>query len=229
MNSLTCIFILIFSATAFADMYGYTDEAGFSHYSNVPTDNRYVLILSTPSDTAELAEPNNLNITQNSISTQNTSESLPSNQALVLPTHELTPTQLLAQIEQSAINNQLNSAIIHAVKQVESAYQTKAKSPKGAQGLMQLMPTTATRFGVKDPLDPMQNIEGGAKYLRVLLNRFNNDLTLVLAAYNAGEQTVIKYGNRIPPYKETQDYVPKVIKRYKFLLRQQDQQAKHSM
>jgi len=153
MKSLNSIFLLIFSVTAYADMYAYTDAAGVSHYSNVPTDHRYVLILSTQSDTANVADPKVLNITQNSSSTQNTSESLPSNQAVALSTHDLTPTQLLAQIEQSAINNQLNSAIIHAVMQVESAYQTKAKSPKGAQGLMQLMPTTATRFGVKDPLD----------------------------------------------------------------------------
>jgi len=98
-----------------------------------------------------------------------------------------------------------------------------ATSRKGAQGLMQLMPATAKRFGVKNSRDPAQNIEGGAKYLRELLTLFKNDVSLALAAYNAGEHAVIKYGNKIPPYKETQAYVPKVLGVYQALLKQRKQ------
>ena len=87
-------------------------------------------------------------------------------------------------------------------------------SKKGALGLMQLMPQTAKRYGVIDALDPLQNLDGGAHYLRDLLRMFNNDVSLALAAYNAGEQAVVKHGNRIPPYRETLHYVPQVLDFY---------------
>ncbi|WP_328986274.1 lytic transglycosylase domain-containing protein [Thiorhodovibrio winogradskyi] len=101
--------------------------------------------------------------------------------------------------------------LVHAVIRAESAYRPNAKSPAGACGLMQLMPATARRFGVRDIWDPEQNIRGGVAYLRFLLDRFDGDIRLALAGYNAGEGAVAKYGNRIPPYRETREYVRRVI------------------
>jgi Zn-finger nucleic acid-binding protein len=105
--------------------------------------------------------------------------------------------------------------LIFLVMEQESHFNTHAVSPKGARGLMQLMPGTAARFGVRRSHDPAQNISGGTRYLRELLNRFNNRVDLVLASYNAGEGAVAKYGNRVPPYRETRNYVKKISYRYK--------------
>lgn len=220
-NLCLVIFSSVFPHTAFADIYEYIDEAGVTHYSDAPNNDNnghdnYVLILkSEESVKSELpvaeASPDNT-LTSASSTTKPSTDKL-----------ALTPPQLLAQIEQSALNHQLDSELIHAVMHVESAYKVKAKSHKGAQGLMQLMPATANRLGVKNSYDPAQNIEGGAKYLRELLTLFNNDITLTIAAYNAGENAVIRYGNKIPPYKETQAYVPKVLSIYKALLKQREQ------
>ncbi len=114
-------------------------------------------------------------------------------------------------IDQVAREMAMSPQLLHAVIQVESGYQANARSPKGAQGLMQLMPATAERFGVRDAFDPRQNIRGGALYLKWLLEYFRGDLRLALAAYNAGEAAVVKAGYRIPPIAETRDYVPKVL------------------
>jgi Zn-finger nucleic acid-binding protein len=105
--------------------------------------------------------------------------------------------------------------LIFLVMEQESHFNTRALSPKGARGLMQLMPGTAVRFGVRRPHDAGQNISGGTRYLRELLNRFNNRVDLVLASYNAGEGAVIKFGHRVPPYRETRNYVKKISYRYK--------------
>ena len=105
--------------------------------------------------------------------------------------------------------------LIEAIIAVESAFNPLALSRTGALGLMQLMPATAERFGVTDRLDPAQNILGGARYLNFLLAKFNNNLKLTVAAYNAGEGNVVKHRNRIPPFKETTKYVPKVLAYYK--------------
>lgn len=116
-----------------------------------------------------------------------------------------------ALIDMAARRHGLSSALLHAVIRTESAYQENALSHAGACGLMQLMPGTARRFQVQDIWDPAQNIDGGAAYLRLLLDLFDNDLRLALAGYNAGENAVKRYGNQIPPYRETQDYVRKVM------------------
>src|SRR5690349_2112214 len=105
--------------------------------------------------------------------------------------------------------------LIFLVMEQESHFNTHAVSPKGARGLMQLMPGTGHRFGVRRPHDPAQNIAGGTRYLRELLDRFNNRVDLVLASYNAGEGAVIKFGNKVPPYQETRNYVKKISKQYK--------------
>jgi soluble lytic murein transglycosylase-like protein len=120
-----------------------------------------------------------------------------------------------SQIQAAAIANNIEAALIRAVISVESGYNPSAVSRAGAVGLMQLMPETAKRYNVTDRHDPEQNIHGGAEYLHDLLRMFNYDLHLTIAAYNAGEQAVMKYGNRIPPYRETLAYVPKVMKFYK--------------
>lgn len=117
-------------------------------------------------------------------------------------------------IDQAAHRFSLNQALIHAVIATESGYDPKARSRAGALGLMQLMPETASAYGVTDPRDPNQNVLGGSRYLRELLRRYQ-DLELALAAYNAGESAVARYGNRVPPYPETRDYVDRVLKRFR--------------
>ena len=113
---------------------------------------------------------------------------------------------------------QLDPLLIIAVMAIESRFNPFAESAMGAQGLMQLMPETARRYGVSDAFDPEQNIQGGTRYLADLIARFGREnLELVLAAYNAGETAVAKYGNRIPPYRETLHYVPNVIRLFRAL------------
>ena len=209
------ILLCLSACPAFADVYEYIDEEGLVHLSDTPSDARYVKILKSEVITPA---PDNTTVTVITTATA-TQPNLPS---------DFTPNQLFAQIEQSAQNNQLDSELIHAVIHVESAFKTQATSHKGAQGLMQLMPATAARLGVNNSYDPVQNIEGGAKYLRQLLTLFNNDISLAIAAYNAGENAVIRYGYKIPPYKETPAYVPKVLNIYKALMKQRQMQRQET-
>lgn len=117
-------------------------------------------------------------------------------------------------IEAAASKYSLDPALLHAVIQAESGYNPGAVSNKGAAGLMQLMPATATRFGVRDRFDPQDNIEGGARYLSELLEMFPSNVKLAVAAYNSGENTVKRYGNQVPPIAETQTYVERVLNNY---------------
>ena len=128
-------------------------------------------------------------------------------------------------VDAKAKKYKLIPELLHAVIEAESAYDPDAVSHAGAVGLMQLMPATAKRFGVTDRTSPTQSIEGGAHYLRVLLDYFDNDLTLAIASYNAGEGAVIKYGRKIPPYRETQNYVVKVKKFLRRNLKQKRAQS----
>jgi soluble lytic murein transglycosylase-like protein len=113
--------------------------------------------------------------------------------------------------------NGIDPLLLYSIMHQESSFKSHAISPKGARGLMQLMPGTAIRFGVMNIFDPRQNIEGGARYVRFLLDRFDGDVNLTLAGYNAGEGAVEKYGWRIPPYAETQEYVRRISRRYSLL------------
>jgi hypothetical protein len=137
---------------------------------------------------------------------------VPWHDAMTLPMH------LRAQVYSSIVSDvaqevDVSAHLLHAVISVESAYIAHAESTKGAQGLMQLMPATAQRFGVADPFNPRDNVRGGALYLKWLLQRFGGDLKLAIAGYNAGEDAVIRAGYRVPPFAETQRYVPRVMAR----------------
>ncbi len=120
-----------------------------------------------------------------------------------------------ALIRQNGAKYGVDPYLIFCVMEQESHFNARALSPKGAQGLMQLMPGTAARFGVRHAFDPAQNIAGGTRYLKQLLGRFNNRVDLVLASYNAGEGAVARFGNRVPPYRETRNYVKRISFRYR--------------
>ncbi len=168
-------------------LYSFVDEHGVMHFSDSPiTDTRYRRIAGQPSPPPATGKP----------------QPRPA------------PAALRPHIEHAARQTGLDPALLHAVVQVESAFNPNAQSPKGALGLMQLMPATAQRYGVTNPLDPATNLLGGARYLSDLLRLFNDDLELALAAYNAGENAVMRHDKQIPPYRETRAYVPKVLARY---------------
>ncbi len=169
-------------------IYKYVDPDGVIHLTDKPQDRRYRLVYSQqfPSQAEQPA----------------------------LPLDNLS-AHYAPLIEQMAERYGLEPALLHAVIRTESAYNANAVSPKGAVGLMQLMPGTAQRYGVTDRYDPHLNIQAGAHYLKDLLKQFNS-LELALAAYNAGENAVKKYGRQIPPYRETQQYVVKVMNLYAY-------------
>ncbi|WP_044873990.1 lytic transglycosylase domain-containing protein [Pseudomonas sp. LFM046] len=137
--------------------------------------------------------------------------------ALNKPPHKSAPRYALI-VAQAAFEYDLPTELLHAMIKTESNYDPKAVSPMGAAGLMQLMPKTARHLGVRDVFDPVANVRGGARYIKSLMDMFDNNLTLALAAYNAGPGTVLAYGRAIPPNPETQRYVPSVLGHYKRLL-----------
>ena len=203
---LCCVIAAVASLAAgpvHADIYGFVDERGVTHFSNSPLDHRYYLFKRERKDAAAPGSKMVLS---------NVPYSRPRRAIQVNPAHR---GEFGSMVSLAAKLHGLDPALLHAVVTVESAYNPKALSRRGAAGLMQLMPATASRYSVNDIWDPRQNLNGGARYLRDLLGMFNNDLSLALAAYNAGEGAVIQHGNRIPPYPETRTYVPQVLQHYK--------------
>jgi soluble lytic murein transglycosylase-like protein len=181
-------------ADARGNIYAYTAADGSVSLSNVPSDSRYrtfVFERNKSADPSPVPEPGRQPLTGAS------------------------KAKYDLMVEEVARVHGLEGALLHAVISVESQYNPRAVSRKGAAGLMQLMPATARRYGVSDSFDPAQNLHGGAKYLRDLLTLFNSDVSLALAAYNAGENAVIRHGNRIPPFRETRNYVPRVLDYYR--------------
>ncbi|RKF17845.1 lytic transglycosylase domain-containing protein [Alginatibacterium sediminis] len=184
------MFWLLFSTASYADVYIYQDKNGTTHFATEKKGPQWKWFMRTPKPSAG----------QSSIVRSSNSQ----NQR----------KQLLSEvISSAAYKYRLDPALIHAVIEVESNYKDDAVSHAGAMGLMQLMPATAERFSVSDPFIAADNVDAGSRYLRWLLDEFNS-LPLALAGYNAGEGAVRRYGD-IPPYKETQHYVTKVIERYK--------------
>lgn len=120
-------------------------------------------------------------------------------------------------IVESGKRNSVDPLLLYSIMHQESSFKSRAMSYKGARGLMQLMPFTASRFGVTNIWDPKQNIEGGARYMRFLLDLFSGDVPLALAGYNAGEGAVMKYGYQVPPYSETREYVRRIGARYSMI------------
>lgn len=179
--------------SGWAEIFSYTADDGTVSLSNVPTDERYTVLIAAAKPAVATAPPTG------------------GRKGIASLAGKAGYDQVVNEVSRTY---GLESALLHAVISVESHYDPKAVSPKGAAGLMQLMPQTAKRYGVADAFDPRQNLNGGAQYLRDLLRLFNNNTSLALAAYNAGEHAVMKHGNRIPPYRETLSYVPKVLDFY---------------
>ena len=178
-------------SSARATIYFYLDAEGVSHFSDRNDDPRYRPYINDASAPAEATAVGQLNGTQRYIA-----------------------PRYLREVSDAARSNGVDPALLHAVIAVESGYNPRAVSPKGALGLMQLMPETARQFHVADPMNPAQNIQGGARLLRALLDQFNNQLELTLAAYNAGSGRVGQYGHTIPPFPETIQFVPAVLAHY---------------
>jgi soluble lytic murein transglycosylase-like protein len=178
------------SLEARADIYSFKDERGVVHFTNIPgLDKRYRLIM------------------------REAGSSIPRSGQAWMPS-EADIRRFSSIIDIAARSHGVEPALVQAVITAESGFNPNALSRKGASGLMQLMPDTARRYGVQNLFDPVENIHGGVRYLKDLLAMFNGDMRLALAGYNAGENAVIRAGNRVPPYAETQNYVPKVIDLY---------------
>ncbi len=196
---ISAISMMLVTGFAVADVYTFVDEDGVRHISNIPDDNRYQLLARTkPGSAAARSAPATRNMLLASLRS---------------PADKTGFDRIRYTIDRVSRALDLDPHLVRAVIRAESAFNADAVSNKGAVGLMQLMPATAVRYGVRNRRDPIQNVIGGARYLRDLLDEFN-DVPLALAAYNAGENAVRRYGYAIPPYQETQTYVKRVQKFY---------------
>lgn len=183
------------AAVAHSQIYTYLDADGVRHYTDVPDNNRYRLLVLSPQDRTAGGDRYDAML----LAKAGRYDSI---------------------IETAAVASSVEPNLLRAVIVVESGFNSRAVSKRGAVGLMQLMPATATRFGVSNPYDPRQNVHAGAQYLKFLIDRFGQDLRLALAAYNAGEEAVDRNGGQIPPFSETMAYVPRVMKIYRMLREQ---------
>lgn len=199
-----------------------TPPGGSVELSNVPSGDDYQLLIGTPPASALSLDTATTTATQAPAPPLDTTTTAAPAPAPSPATARNTPlergvAQYRELVAAAARHAAVDARLVHAVIAVESGYNPQAVSRKGALGLMQLMPATARRYGVGDARDPQQNLLGGARYLRDLLTLFNDDISLALAAYNAGENAVRRHGNRIPPIAETTAYVPKVLAIYRKL------------
>jgi soluble lytic murein transglycosylase-like protein len=198
---IAAVALLAGARPALADIYMFKDERGVVHFTNIPTADKRFKLVRKEEGTSPYAR----------------NAGMP--QVFLPPAEAIRKFSPL--IESASRTHGVDVALVHAVISAESGYNPSALSKAGARGLMQLMPDTARRYGVQNINDPMENINGGVRYLRDLLAMFNGNLELAVAAYNAGENAVIRHGHKIPPYAETVHYVPKVLGFYrKFQSRQ---------
>jgi soluble lytic murein transglycosylase-like protein len=180
------------ASAAATKIYTYLDDQGVRHFTDVPDNARYKLLRLSPNERTESGDRYDAQLLARA-------------------------TQYDSIIERAAAEASVEPNLVRAVILVESGFNPHAVSKRGARGLMQLMPATASRFGITNAMDPAQNIVAGARYLHFLMNRFGRNVSLVLAAYNAGEEAVERNGGQIPPYSETLAYVPRVLKFYRML------------
>jgi soluble lytic murein transglycosylase-like protein len=183
------------SVAARPQIYTYVDADGLRHYTDVPDNNRYRKLVVSPQDRTASGDRYDMMLLARA-------------------------GQYDAIIEKAATSASVEPNLLRAVIVVESGFNSRAVSKRGAVGLMQLMPATATRFGVSNLFDPRQNVHAGARYLKFLIDRFGQNVRLALAAYNAGEDAVDRNGGQIPPFAETMAYVPRVLKIYRLLTEQ---------
>lgn len=192
---ITTLLIGLYHGEAKADIYQYVDENGVVHFTNVKVGKNYKKVKAEPRRSSAPVQ-NDADIRGAALRFKNV------------------PAMLHDAIQSACSKYGVDPSLVYAVIKVESDFNPYAISRKGAMGLMQLMPHTAMELNVKNSFNPVENIEGGVKYLRYLLDRYEGNLSLALAAYNAGETAVKRWGT-IPPFRETQDYVKKILKLYK--------------
>ena len=200
--TITSLITLCLSGQAVADIYKYVDSTGRVYYTNIKPNsgsNPYKRIMETKKFHYARPAPGTSSLTR---------------QFGKFRVNGQNREKFSDLINQAAYRHRVDPKLVHAVIQTESAYNAAAVSSAGAVGLMQLMPGTARRYGVNDRRDPDQNVDGGTHYLRDLIDMFSPNLELAVAAYNAGENAVIKHNYSIPPYPETQNYVKQVLAAY---------------
>lgn len=213
MNKTTYFFALCLGSIGFFDSTVSTAYAGQTIYQFKDTNGTTLLT------NRKKAEYNHLKVVKATYYPDSNIHSYSNwgaSEASVLPSYSRNKNAFDQLIRQAAQQHGVSEGLVKAIMHTESGFNINARSPVGAQGLMQLMPATARRFNVSNAYDPQQNIFGGVKYLSWLLKRFNGDTRLAIAAYNAGEGNVDKYGD-VPPFRETRDYVKRVTSRYQNL------------